>query len=101
MTFVATTFRPHSSNHLSMPASGLHPATSANMPEVFDPGQYTTLLEITRSITFSRELETLLDELATHLHRLLEFDFLALVLHDDERNVMRMRVASCPVADKE
>src|SRR5690242_17334996 len=52
--------------------------------------RYLTLIEVSRMIASSRCLDDLLHDLAQHLHELLSFQFFALVLYDEERNVMRM-----------
>jgi len=52
--------------------------------------RYLTLIKISRLIAESRCLGDLLHNLAEHLHGLFSFQFFALVLYDEERNVMRM-----------
>ncbi len=48
------------------------------------------LLEVSESIAAHRDLPALFHDLAQRLHRVVSFDFLNLVLHDAERNVMRL-----------
>jgi formate hydrogenlyase transcriptional activator len=67
------------------------------------PGQaeilrYRTLLEVSESIASHRELDDLFHDLAPRLHRVVSFDFISLILHDSERNVMRSHVLEAPEA---
>jgi formate hydrogenlyase transcriptional activator len=50
------------------------------------------LLEVSEAIAALRELPALFHELAQRLPRVLSFDFLALVLHEPGRNVMRLHL---------
>ena len=50
------------------------------------------LLEVSEAIAQQRDLPALFHDLAGRLHSVVEFDFLTLVLHDSERNVMRLHV---------
>lgn len=52
--------------------------------------QYLTLLELSKAIASHREMPDLIHELAGHLHKLFDFQNLAVMLHDTRRNVMRM-----------
>ena len=52
--------------------------------------RYLTLIEVSRIIASRRCLDELLHDLAEHLNELFSFQFFALVLYDEERNVMRM-----------
>jgi len=52
--------------------------------------QYLTLLELSKAIASHREMRDLIHELAGHLHKLFEFQNLAVMLHDTRRNLMRM-----------
>ena len=54
--------------------------------------QLEALLDVSEIIAQHRDLNTLFHELATRLHSVVESDFLTLVLHDPERNVMRLHV---------
>lgn len=54
--------------------------------------RYLALLELSKLITSHRNFSELFHDLAEHLHRLLNFHFLTVVLHDATRNVMRMHV---------
>src|SRR5262245_63165785 len=54
--------------------------------------QLEALLDVSKIIAQHRDLNALFRELATRLHSVVESDFLTLVLHDPEKNVMRMHV---------
>lgn len=58
--------------------------------------QYRTLLEVSESIVSHRELTELFHDLAPRLHRAVQFDFINLILHEPERNVMRSNVLETP-----
>ena len=54
--------------------------------------QLEALLEVSEAIAQQRDLRALFHELAERLHRVVDFDFLTLVLHDPARNVMRLHI---------
>jgi len=54
--------------------------------------QLEALLEVSEAIAQQRDLPALFHDLAERLHSVVDFDFLALVLHDPVRNVMRLHV---------
>src|SRR5215475_3027599 len=54
--------------------------------------QLEALLDVSEIIAQHRDLNTLFHELATRLHSIVNSDFLTLVLHDPEKNVMRLHV---------
>jgi formate hydrogenlyase transcriptional activator len=54
--------------------------------------QLEALLEVSEAITRQRDLPALFHELAARLHSVIDFDYLALVLHDPARNVMRLHI---------
>src|SRR2546427_117455 len=54
--------------------------------------QFETLLEVSESIAQHRDLGALFHDLAERLHRVVQFDYLNLVLHDPETNVMRLHI---------
>src|ERR1700728_3953598 len=54
--------------------------------------EFQALLEVSESIALHRDLTALFHDLAGRLHRVVEFDFLSVVLHDDARNVMRLHI---------
>jgi formate hydrogenlyase transcriptional activator len=60
--------------------------------EAFQEEQHRALLEVAEAIAQHRDLTDLFHELAARLHRVVEFDFLSLVLHDASRNVMRLHI---------
>jgi formate hydrogenlyase transcriptional activator len=49
-------------------------------------------LEVSESIALHRDLEGLFHDLAGRLHRVVQFDFLNLTLHDEERDTMRLHI---------
>ena len=50
------------------------------------------MLEVAESIAQHRDLAALFHDLAERLHSVVDFDFLTLVLHDPDRNVMRLHI---------
>jgi formate hydrogenlyase transcriptional activator len=50
------------------------------------------LLEVSESVASHRDLAGLFHDLAQRLPRVVSFDFLSLILHDPERNVMRLHI---------
>lgn len=58
--------------------------------------QYRTLLEVSESIVSHRELTELFHDLVPRLHRVVQFDFINLILHEPAHNVMRSHVLECP-----
>ncbi len=54
--------------------------------------QHQALLEVAEAIVQHRDLGELFHELAERLHRVVEFDYLDLILHDAKRNVMRVHI---------
>ncbi len=53
---------------------------------------HQALLEVAEAISQHRDLGELFHELAARLHRVVEFDYLSLILHDAARNVMRLHI---------
>jgi formate hydrogenlyase transcriptional activator len=54
--------------------------------------QHQALLEVAEAIAQHRDLGELFHELAERLHRVVQFDYLNLILHDPARNVMRLHI---------
>src|SRR5438045_6510450 len=54
--------------------------------------QCTALLAVADAIVSHRVLQALFHDLAGRLHRVVRFDYLLLVLHDDARDIMRLHV---------
>jgi formate hydrogenlyase transcriptional activator len=52
--------------------------------------RYVTVLEVAKAIAAHRSLEELFQDLARRLHSILNFTYLSLLLHDPDRNVMRL-----------
>jgi len=55
-------------------------------------GQHQALLEVAEAIAQHRDLGELFHDLAQRLHRLVQFDYLNLVLHDASHQVMRLHI---------
>src|ERR1700722_9893139 len=51
---------------------------------------YQVLLEVAEAIAAHRDLKDLFHDLAGRLHRVVQFDYLNLILHDAKRKVMRL-----------
>jgi formate hydrogenlyase transcriptional activator len=62
--------------------------------------QYRTLLEVAEAISAHRDLHELFRDLAQRLHRVVTFEHMRLLLHDPERNVMRLHVLETPQASE-
>jgi formate hydrogenlyase transcriptional activator len=56
------------------------------------PEQFRALLEVAESIAQHRDLSELFQDLAHRLQAVVPFDFINLILHDPQRNVMRLHV---------
>ena len=54
--------------------------------------QHRALLEVAEAISQHRDLGALFHELAERLHRVVNFEYLNLILHDPTRNVMRLHI---------
>ncbi|HTC61634.1 MAG TPA: sigma 54-interacting transcriptional regulator [Candidatus Saccharimonadales bacterium] len=71
----------------TMSEAPIHEAASAS-PEA----RHQALLEVAEAIAQHRDLGELFHELAERLHRVVEFDYLNLILYDPLRNVMRLHI---------
>src|SRR5579863_2483919 len=56
------------------------------------PARSQALLQVAESIAQHRDLAGLFRDLAARLHDVAHFDYLNLVLHDSERQVMRLHL---------
>jgi formate hydrogenlyase transcriptional activator len=54
--------------------------------------QLEALLEVSEAIAQQRDLPALFHDLAERLHSVVDFDFLALILHDPARNIVRLHI---------
>ena len=79
--------RDVSSSHLVQPRSG--PRTTATGA---DAVAYQSLLDVSQAILQHRDLRGLFHDLSSRLHAVLHFDFLNLILHDPDQNVMRLHI---------
>ena len=57
---------------------------------------YQSLLDVAQTILQHRDLNELFQDLSSRLHSLLRFDFLNLILHEPDRNVMRVHILASP-----
>src|SRR5579862_4623856 len=62
------------------------------MAETSPEVRHQALLEVAEAIAQHRDLRELFHDLAARLHRVVEFDYLSLILHDAARNVMRLHI---------
>lgn len=62
------------------------------MAETSPEVRHQALLEVAEAIAQHRDLRDLFHDLAARLHRVVEFDYLSLILHDAARNVMRLHI---------
>ncbi|MGH7166874.1 MAG: GAF domain-containing protein, partial [Nitrospiraceae bacterium] len=60
-------------------------------------GQYRALLEVSEAIAAHRDLHELFRDLAQRLPSVVQVNFVALSLHDPERNVMRLHTLQANV----
>jgi formate hydrogenlyase transcriptional activator len=65
-----------------------------------DRDRLRLLLEVSESIASHRDLAELLRDLAQRLHRVVNFEHMRLLLHDPERNVMRLHILETPQASE-
>src|SRR5437879_12065968 len=52
--------------------------------------QYQALLEVSEAIAVHRDLPSLFHDLVQRLHHVVNFEYMRLLLHDPERDVMRL-----------
>ena len=70
-----------------MSSSGANPVAQSSRG-----AECQALLDVSESIASHRDLKGLFHDLSERLHRVVSFDFLVLVLHDDSRDVMRLHI---------
>lgn len=63
-----------------------------------DTAQYRTLLNVSEAIVAHRDLQSLFRDLAQRLPAVAPFDFIGLVLHDPEHNLMKVHVLETAAA---
>lgn len=63
-----------------------------------DTAQYRTLLNVSEAIAAHRDLQSLFRDLAQRLPAVAPFDFIGLVLHDPEHNLMKVHVLETAAA---
>lgn len=77
-----------------MPTAGSsNQLSNAENPKMSIPAsEYQALLEVSESITLHSDLPALFHDLFKRLPRLVSFDSLSLILHNPERNTMRVHI---------
>jgi formate hydrogenlyase transcriptional activator len=73
------------------------PETAPAAPLEHSRRQLEALLEVTEAIAQQRDLPALFHDLSERLHSVVDFDFIALTLHDPARNVMRLHILEARV----
>ena len=68
------------------------PETALAAPLEYSRRQLEALLEVSEAIAQQRDLPALFHDLAVRLRAVVDFDYLTLILHDPERNVMRLHI---------
>src|SRR6266705_3813978 len=58
--------------------------------------QYQALLEVSEAIAVHRDLSSLFHDLVQRLHHVVNFEYMRLLLHDPERDVMRLHTLEMP-----
>src|SRR5213592_130828 len=58
--------------------------------------QYQALLEVSEAIAVHRDLPSLFHDLVQRLHHVVNFEYMRLLLHDSERDVMRLHTLEAP-----
>ena len=58
--------------------------------------QYQALLEVSEAIAVHRDLPSLFHDLVERLHHVVNFEYMRLLLHDPERDVMRLHTLEMP-----
>ena len=58
--------------------------------------QYRALLAVSEAIISNRDLEALFRDLAQRLNSVISFDYVSVLLHDDERDLMRLILWQAP-----
>ena len=71
---------------------------SDSVPSTADTSvaRYCTLLQVTEAIASHQDLEGLFRDLALQLPHVLNFSYIALILHDPHQNLMRVQILEAP-----
>src|SRR5262245_37535785 len=69
---------------------------------VVDPSQlrleqYRALLQVSEAISVNRHLPDLIRDLSVRLQEAVQFDYISLILHDPQRNVLRVQIMETPI----
>ena len=59
--------------------------------------QYRALLLVSEAIAGNRHLPDLIRELSVRLQEAVQFDYIGLILHDPQRNVLRVQIMETPI----
>jgi formate hydrogenlyase transcriptional activator len=70
----------------------MHDVPPRQLPGASPEVLHQALLEVAEAISQHRDLGELFHDLAERLHRVVNFDYLNLILHDPARNVMRLHI---------
>jgi formate hydrogenlyase transcriptional activator len=68
------------------------PEVVPSAPPEHSRRQLEALLEVSEAIAQQRDLTALFHDLSLRLHSVVDFDYLALILHDASKNVMRLHI---------
>jgi formate hydrogenlyase transcriptional activator len=71
-------------------------ATTAQLQLRDERDRLRLLLEVSESIASYRDLSKLFQDLVQRLPRIVPFDYINLILHDSERDVMRLHILAAP-----
>jgi formate hydrogenlyase transcriptional activator len=67
--------------------------TGSTTPKIaLEAVAYQSLLDVAQAVLQHRDLNGLFRDLSSRLHSILHFDFLNLILHDPDQNVMRLHI---------
>src|SRR5262245_20152265 len=59
--------------------------------------QYRALLQVSESIAVNRHMPDLIRDLSVRLSDVVHFDYINLILHDPQRNVLRVQILETPL----
>src|SRR5947207_2314014 len=59
--------------------------------------QYRALLQVSEAIAVNRRLPDLIRDLSIRLQEAVQFDYVSLILHDPQRDVLRLQIMETPL----
>src|SRR5436190_16842640 len=59
--------------------------------------QYRALLQVSEAIAANRHLPDLIRDLSVRLQEAVQFDYISLILHDPQRDVLRLQILETPI----